>query len=183
MGSTHGIHVVWTTYGTWLPGDARGHWSPLLDLYGWLRQRGHRLNEADRATAARARSLMKQPAKRLTDDEIHIVASVIGHQLSPGMPGATWKVLSAAIEPTHVHLLFAALTDDIGTVVGRIKSQTSSALIKHPSNRDRSRIWTAGYWKVFLFDDDAVHAVQQYIERHNQRRGLSARPWDWIENT
>lgn len=38
--ATIGIHLVWTSYGTWLPGDDRGHWSPLFDFYGHLVERG-----------------------------------------------------------------------------------------------------------------------------------------------
>ena len=180
MPRTCAIHVVWTTYGTWLPGDARGHWSPLLDFYGRLKRAGHQLNLADSETHRHARSIMKEPAKRLSGDDSEVVAGEIGRQLSPGMPGAMWNIHAATIEPTHVHLLFGRLRDDIGTVVGRLKSRTSSVLLKQTANAGRSRIWTAGYWKVFIFDQFAIPIVIQYIQEHNLRRRQPAAPFDWI---
>ncbi|MCH8316282.1 MAG: transposase [Planctomycetes bacterium] len=180
MPRTCAIHVVWTTYGTWLPGDARGHWSPLLDFYGRLKRAGHQLNLADPETHRHARSIMKEPAKTLCENDSQIVAGEIGRQLSPGMPGAMWNIHAATIEPTHVHLLFGRLRNDIGTVVGRLKSRTSSVLLHQPENGGRSRIWTAGYWKVFIFDESVIPIVIQYIQEHNLRRGKPAAPFDWI---
>ncbi len=123
---------------------------------------------------------MKEPAKTLSGDDSQVVAGEIGRQLSPGMLGAMWNIHAATIEPTHVHLLFGRLRDDIGTVVGRLKSRTSSVLLKQTANAGRSRIWTAGYWKVFIFDESVIPIVIQYIQEHNLRRRRPAAPFDWI---
>ena len=88
---------------------------------------------------------------------------------------------AAAIEPTHVHLLLAPLQHDIDKAVGSIMSQTSSALLKLPENWNRKRTWTAGYWKVFIFDVAVVPIVRRYIEGHNERRGLASAPFEWID--
>jgi len=89
IGATRGIHIVWTTYGTWLPGDPAKpvHWSPLFDVYGRLRRAGHRLNLPDADTHRHARSLMKEPAKVLEDDEPSIVAEVMGRYKRPRLVG------------------------------------------------------------------------------------------------
>ncbi len=171
MGRTNGIHAIWTTYGTWLPGDARGHWSALFDFYGHVLQRGQQLNPPDIATQTRATSLMREPQKVLDEEEIRLVTETLNNYLAPGMPGETWHINATAIERTHVHLLFDSLNDPIGEVVGRIKSRTSSALLKLPANQDRRRIWTTGYWKVFLFDDNAMAQVARYVNTHGGRRG------------
>ncbi|MCH8150883.1 MAG: transposase [Planctomycetes bacterium] len=179
MGATRGIHVIWTTYGTWLPGDRRGHWSAVLDLYGRLKRAGHQMNMPDTETHSRARSLMKNAPKELTIAEIQIVANVFGTYLAPGLPGVG-SCHAAAIEPTHVHLLFGPVGEPIGTFVGQLKGASSSAVLRRPGNHGRKRIWTAGYWKVFLFEDETVDAVAEYIEAHNTRRGLPAIPFPWI---
>lgn len=179
MGATRGIHVIWTTYGTWLPGDRRGHWSAMLDLYGRLKQAGHQLNMPDAETHSRARSLMKESPKELTIDDIHIVTDILGSYLAPGSPGAT-SCHACAIEPAHVHLLLGPVGEPIGTFVGRLKGASSSAVLRRPGNHGHKRIWTAGYWKVFLFEDEAVYAVAEYIEAHNTRRGLPPAPFPWI---
>ena len=88
---------------------------------------------------------------------------------------------ACAIESNHVHLLIGPVHEPIGRFAGRLKGTTSSALLKHPDNWGRQRTWTAGYWKVFLFDLDAMRAVANYIETHNTRRGLPASPFDWLQ--
>ncbi len=228
--STVAIHLIWTTYMTWPPGDSRGHWSPLFDFYGHLIDTGHKLQLPDNHTKHHATVLAKEPRKVLPPNEITLVANTIGqltNQIAPGMPGETQRqsdaqekprttsvntttnptanntpphtpgmpgaiskkiqpieglrIHAAAIEPTHVHLLIAPINMELSKLVGRIKSQTSSALGALPQNQNRSRTWTAGYWKVFLFDEPTTISVQRYIEQHNQRNGLPPAPFHWIE--
>lgn len=182
--ATVGIHLIWTTYGSWLPGDSRGHWSPLFDFYGNLIERGGQLNRADLNTQERALERMKEEAKILTPEETAVVADTLGTLVHrPDESSATihlpW-VYAAAIEPNHVHLLLGPLQEPIGTVAGRFKGKTSSDVLKLPRNEGRERTWTAKYWKVFLFDSLALEAVKNYIEEHNVRRGLARAPFPWI---
>ena len=172
------IHAIWTTYMTWPPGDARGHWSPLFDLYGRLIEQGHRLNTPDSVTRDRAMELAKEPPRILTDLDQSIVAKTVGDLLDREVRA---EVHAAAIERTHVHLLFGPMDENIERIVGKIKGRTSSEIVRRGSEPDRRRTWTAGYWKVFLFDSRAVPMVARYIEEHNERRGLPAAPYDWIQ--
>ncbi|MDY7109027.1 MAG: hypothetical protein SYC29_10370 [Planctomycetota bacterium] len=87
---------------------------------------------------------------------------------------------AAAIEPTHVHLLLGPVREDIERFVGRLKGSSSRAARKHPANRDRRRTRAGGYWKVFLFDDDAVRAVADHLAARNVRRGLAAARFAWV---
>jgi hypothetical protein len=171
---TRGIHLIWTTYGTWLPGDDRGHWSSLFDLYGAIRERGGKLNTPDAVTRARAQAMMSEPPKRLDGDEVAVVAGELPLHLG------TSPAWAAAIEPNHVHLLVGSVWEDLDRYVGRLKGRTSSEVGALPRNADRRRVWTSGFWKVFLFDELAVAAVKQYIDAHNPRRGLPAEPYPWI---
>jgi REP element-mobilizing transposase RayT len=90
------------------------------------------------------------------------------------------RAYACAIEPTHVHLLIGPVLEDIGRFVGRLKGTTSSALVKHPDNRGRQRIWTASFWKVFLLETGAIMSVQGYIQDHNERAGPLASPYEWL---
>jgi REP element-mobilizing transposase RayT len=173
------IHVIWTTYMTWPPGDRRGHWSPLFDFYGHLIDQGHKLNMPDGTTAAVAAGVAREPPKVLTAAERQIVADTIGDTLRTQMePGA--RIHAGAIEDNHTHLLLGPINEPIDRVVGRLKGRTSSAVIAARAEPGRQRTWTAGYWKVFLFDLAAVPPVADYIVDHNRRRGLPAAPYDWI---
>ncbi len=173
------IHVIWTTYMTWPPGEGRGHWSPLFDLYGGLVEQGHRLNIPDRATVNRATELAKEPPRVLTSSDQEIVADTIGEVLNNQMESSA-RIYAAAIERTHVHVLLGPLDENIERVVGRLKGRTSSAVVARGSEPGRKRTWTAGYWKVFLYDSRSIRPVMEYIEAHNLRRGLMAAPYQWI---
>ncbi len=172
------IHVIWTTYKTGSPGDPRGHWSPLFDFYAHLTEQGHQLNLPDSTTLCHATELAKEPPKILTPEEQAVVANTIGDTLQNQMEHGA-SVLAAAIERTHVHILLGALEEPINRVVGRLKGRTSSAVIAQGSEHERRRTWTAGYWKVFLFDRRSVEPVARYIEAHNERRGLPRAPYGW----
>src|SRR5262249_55240466 len=121
---TRGIHLIWTTYGSWLPGDDRGHWSALFDLYGGIIKRGGKLNKPDNVTRPRARRLMAGSPKLLVAEEIATVAAELAQHVAPHGPPA-W---AAAIEANHVHLLVGPLTEDVKLFAGRIKGRTSSAV-------------------------------------------------------
>jgi hypothetical protein len=182
---TLATHVIWTAYMTWPPGDPRGHWSPLYDFYGRLMERGGQLNMPDPVTKRVAVERAKEPPMILGDDEIASVAASIGglvHGNCDRTPGEIPKpaTFAAAVERTHVHLLFGPMYEEIGRCVGRIKGTSSSVVLGLPPHQGRSRVWTAGYWKVFLYDQLAVETVKQYIDAHNLRRGLDADPFPWI---
>jgi hypothetical protein len=175
--ATVGIHLVWTAYGTWLPGDDRGHWSPLHHFYGDVIARGGQLNRADLTTREYARERLTESPKILTRDERIAVATTLGTLLGGrDQP----KAYAAAIEENHVHVLLGPVEEKIHVTAGRLKGCTSRDVLKLPANSERTRTWTAKYWKVFLFDDTAFFAVKRYIEEHNIRRGLPASPYDWL---
>lgn len=178
-------HLIWTTYGTWLPGDDRGHWSPLFDMYGHLLRKGHRLNMPDEVTRGRAIGMMKEPPKILNAQEMAITAEVIGKvingipvgRFTPGKPGALCAAYALAIEHTHVHLLIGPLSESLSATVGRFKGVSSSLIVSRPENGTRQRTWTADFWKVFLFDAEGVATVCKYVIDHNVRAGRPAHPW------
>ncbi|MEM6552519.1 MAG: transposase [Planctomycetota bacterium] len=173
--NTLAIHLIWTTYGTWLPGDRRGHWSPLFDVYGHIRERGGKLNPGDTTTREVTAERMKEPAKRLSVVE----ELLVGESIAETCRGVL-EPLAVAIEPTHIHLLIRGTVVPVGEAAGRLKSNSGSRLLRLPGNLGRERVWTTGYWKVFLFDEAAVSAVCSYIERHNTDRGLPAKRFAWV---
>lgn len=86
---------------------------------------------------------------------------------------------ACAIEPTHVHLLVGPVREPVGRFVGRLKGASSSKLGQALTS-NRTRIWTSGYWKVFIRDCAVLHSVARYIRAHNVRRGLPSDPYDWL---
>ena len=186
-GRTLAIHTVWTTYLSWLPGDQRGHWSPLFDFYGQLVRDGHQINAGDEATRQAAISMAKGQPKYLRDAEINLLAASVAENIgggpqvgvAGGVPAAAWTVYAAALEKQHVHLLLAANAEPVSRFVGRAKGKSSSR-IGLADGDPGQRVWTGGFWRVFLFDWPVVRAARNYIVNHNIRRGMAADPFDWI---
>jgi REP element-mobilizing transposase RayT len=174
--NTVAIHLVWNTYMTWPPGDDRGHWSALFDLYGHLTGQGHQLNLPDPVTVEIAKSLAKEPERVLTELDRQIIAETIGAVVTEYQV----PVYAAAIERTHVHLLLGPTDEPIENLVGRIKGRSSSQVIKRGSEPGRGRTWTTGYWAVFVYDLGAIPTIQNYTEEHNRRKGLAYAPYEWI---
>jgi hypothetical protein len=196
---TTAIHIVFTTYGTWLPGDDRGHWSPLFNLYGHLLRAGHRLNMSDEITADVARHRMIEPPKTLTAPERDRVAAEFSNHfrydglpqenhrytvasIDPGQARGYMKPIchAAAIEENHVHMLAGVVEEDLERYVGRLKGRSSSVLKGLPQNASRKHHWTAKFWRVFLYDHEALLAVREYIINHNLRNALPADPYPFI---
>lgn len=174
------IHLIWTTYGTWLPGDPEkpGHWSAMFDACGHVIRPGGQLHEPDTTTFHHARERMRESPKTLSSEEARIVAEVIGEVIRQN----DVRAIACAVESTHVHLLIAPNhADTLGRLVGRLKGQSSSALLRLPDNWNRKRIWTRGYWKVFIIDERQFTNTRAYIEQHNRRAGRPASPYPWID--
>jgi REP element-mobilizing transposase RayT len=151
----------------------------LFDFYGHLIAQRHQLNVPDPVTVKCAMAQAKEPERVLTSDDQQIVGETIGLILRDDLEGRV-AVYAGAIERTHVHLLLDPADFEIDRLIGRIKGRTSSAVIHRGSERWRTRTWTTGFWKVFVFDVTAIPDIQNYIEDHNLRRRLARAPFGWI---
>jgi REP element-mobilizing transposase RayT len=173
MPRTIGYHLVKICYGMWLPGDSRGHWSS-----DWDEQIGyfepHHLHQGGPTRKRKSQELMKHPATRLTSGMIDAVAGAVGACVAT----SDWRIVAAAIEETHMHLLMTYSTRDVEQTAKWIAQQTTKAV--HKSTAFTGPVWCEGKWLGFVFDERHWEATRGYIERHNVRRGLPARPWDWI---
>ena len=173
MARTIGYHLVKSCFGTWLPGDSRGHWSTAWDdEIGYFEP--HQLHEGDSIRKRMATELMKHPPTRLDKAMIDAVALAVGACVAE----SDWKIAAAAIEPTHMHLLITFTNRDIELTAKWIAQMTTKAV--HRSTAFDRPLWCGGKWLGFIYDEGHWNNARLYIERHNVRRGLPARPWDWI---
>jgi REP element-mobilizing transposase RayT len=160
-------------FGLWLPGDARGHWSAAWDeQIGYFEP--HHLHPGDPNRERMARERMNHSPTRLTSAMIDAVAAAIGECAAC----SDWRVAAAAIESTHIHLLLTYTKRDIDGTAKWIAQQTTKMV--HRSTDFCGPVWCEGKWREFIFDDGHWENTRRYIDRHNLRRGLRSRPWDWI---
>lgn len=170
---TIGYHVVKSGYGLWLPGDERGSWSDAWDeMIGYVQP--HTLHEGDPARTRMARERMLHEPVTLNEIMIDAVISAIGScaERSP------WSIVAASIEPTHTHLLITYGGRDIHTTAKWIADQTTKAV--HRETLHQGPVWAKGKWCSYVFEESQWRSTIHYIERHNVRRGVDARPYSFV---
>jgi hypothetical protein len=140
-----------TSYGSWLPGDARGYV-----------QRGELL-PANPTLERHVRSRLTQPGVLFNLDEQETlvlaflaVCEEFGHRL-----------FDLSVESWHLHWIIRH-DDTLTAMVGRVKNRLRQQL-------DRGRIWTAGYWQRELRTEEELLLARDYIRRHDGCRMIDGK--------
>jgi REP element-mobilizing transposase RayT len=173
MTRTIGYHLVKSTHGMWLPGDDRGHWSEAWDEHlGFVEP--HKLHPGDLVRKRMAEERMKHAPVRLSQQMMDVVVETIAECAV----ASAWEVAAFAIESTHFHLLITYSSNDIEQTAKWIAQRTTKAM--HQKTRHEGPVWCGGRWRQFLFDESHWQNTIRYIERHNLRKGLPAKPYSFI---
>lgn len=190
----HGYHVVWGTYGFWLPNDPRGSWSDFV--YAWeLARFGAAAKSVDRKevdarkyatwrTAAR-KSLAYQPAV-LSGEQ----AQSVGNALREFSRKSRLCVWACSILPEHIHLVLARHRYRIEQAVKLLKGAATTRLLeddRHPMSRyretDQDRlpsVWAEGHWKVFLDSEEAIENAIRYVEDNPVKEDKPTQRWSSV---
>ncbi len=175
MAKTLGYHLVKSGYGLWLPGDERGSWSEAWDdQIGF--QQPHTLHAGDPARERMALERQAHPPVALDANMSAAIADAVGACVAQAGDGLI--VAAAAVDTMHMHLLLPYTGRDIDKSAKWIADQTTKAVHRHTSHQ--GPVWAKGRWRGFIFDADHLANAARYIERHNLRRGFSAKPYPWI---
>ena len=155
------LHVTWTTYGTRLPGDARGYVSNTIKPHGGFERKenapGTPVRAADAYTNERAVALQRFPAVLLSREQAHWTAE----ELVAVATKEGWIVLRAAVMRNHVHVLVAECPDNGPLVRRKLKGVTQTGL-----NRRFGRPmkwWTDDGSNRYKHDAAAIEAAVNYI--------------------
>jgi REP element-mobilizing transposase RayT len=174
MASTIGYHIVISGYGLWLPGDERGHWSDAWDeQLGYIEP--HVLHVGDPVRKRMAEERQKHAPVRLDAVMRSIAAETIGQCCAE----SDWRVAGASIEAIHTHLLLTYTDRKIENTVKWLNDQITKAI--HQRTPHSGPVWFKGRWRSFVFDPAVWRNTLRYIERHNERRGVGPRPYDFID--
>jgi len=173
MADTLGFHIVKSGYGLWLPGDDRGHWSSNWDAQvGYIEP--HTLHAGDPVRRRMAEERMKHPPVRWSSVMIQAIAMAVGQCADQ----SDWRIVAASIEPTHLHLLMSYHTRDIGKTCKWLAQCMSKQV--HASTDHVGPVFARAKWCSFVFDQDIWRNTEAYIDRHNHRRGLPEKPYEWL---
>lgn len=119
---------------------------------------------------------MKHDTFVLTDDMINIVVDAIGdcvHRSNGGL-----RIMAAAIEPTHLHLLLPNTGHDIKITAKWIADQTTKAI--HRRTAYVGPVWTSKPWCEQIDGTEHWTRLLSYIDEHNVRAGRGARPYSFL---
>ncbi len=154
MNDIRTVLITWTTYGTWLPGDARGwrkrragHQPAQPRLEEWCR---NRMNAPPVLLDVRGR----ETVERACSD----------HCLHRG-----WKLLAVNARSNHVHVVVAADRDP-QTVRDQLKANCTRALRRQTKPLIAERTWTRGGDCQILDSDEAIEAAIEYTLEGQDRK-------------
>lgn len=169
-------HVVKTAYGRWLPGDSRGSWSE-----SWSRDRGyfgaHQFHEAnlDRETIARDR--MRHTPVLFDDGMQQCIVRALAECVAQAK--GSLRIISAALEPMHLHLLVAYTKQhEIRSTVQWIGHKTTRAI--HDGTTHVGPVWVKNKWCCEIENLQQWDNAIDYIEAHNVRAGRGVRPYPFL---
>jgi REP element-mobilizing transposase RayT len=146
--------LTWTTYGTWLPGDARG-WT---DKKKGKRERSPR-READ------ARRRMTESRCLLSDDERNVVETTVADHCRK----KRWELFAVNCRTNHVHVVVAGsfapkkIREQLMAWCTRKLKELQEQAGRTPEEI-RENWWTELGSERFLNDEDALEAAILYVK-------------------
>jgi hypothetical protein len=139
----HAYHVIWGTYGFWLPNDPRGSWSDFVGSWELLRfGKTTRQFERNSVNVERwaewrrfALASMNYPAGSLSGEQARAVGNGFGESVRRG----NLTVWACSVLTDHVHMVIARHTCKVEQICRR---RTASA--RCPQNRGRRNTFALG---------------------------------------
>ncbi|QDT16930.1 transposase [Alienimonas californiensis] len=148
------LFLTWTTYGTHLPGDARG-WS----------QRGQRgLPPHPQRERFAARRMAATPCVLNLAQRELVLETIRAHCRI-----RSWPLHAVAVRTNHVHVVLSAPQVDPPEVRRQLKASTARRLKEDQPRRDRW--WTEGGDVQFLDTEADVADASEYVGTAQDRKG------------
>lgn len=188
-----GIHLIFSTYGFWLPNDPRGSGSTRVRAAHLYAAGGEATKVPTARSVAgrphdgparrRAQQALKYPPVQLDG----LQAQAVGQGFAKIGPQVDLVIHACAIMPDHVHVVVAAHRqldgDDILTCLKRAGTRALNQAGRHPlaafsrASGKHPCPWGGGGWKVFLKTSAAMRGRIRYVEENPEKAGLRRQRW------
>jgi REP element-mobilizing transposase RayT len=148
-------HIVWTTYGTWLPGDARG----------WVRKGCWGILEPDPERQRHARVLMAEVEVVLTSAQRELIEQTIREHCRIRQ----WLLHAVNARSNHVHVVVTAdrdpddVRDQLKAWCSRKLSDAASLKQRIATNAGRRRWFTEGGNNEIIEDEQYLENAIRYV--------------------
>ena len=148
-------HLTWTTYGTWLPGDARG----------WVQSGVPGVQPPDMERERRAREGMSESAVVLTPEQRALVAETVHeHARIRG-----WTVHAVNVRTNHVHVVVSCACpgpkarDEFKLWTSRRLSDQAGLTTPVARKAGRRHWWTEGGDVRGIDDERYLENAAEYV--------------------
>ncbi len=180
-----GHHLIWTTYGYWLPNDPRGSMSleirnaAIVDLgelhYGRKRIQptGRVLREFHEA----AQTLLKHSLLTFSEEDVEVIAA----SFNDAIRQHNYTCYACAVMPDHVHLLIRKHRDQAETMIEHLQEGSRKAVLKLSRREPDHPVWGGPGWKVYLETRDDMVRTATYIEKNPLKAGLPSQSWPFVK--
>jgi REP element-mobilizing transposase RayT len=153
MGRLLAYFLTWTTYGTWLRGDARG-WAEIGE------DGVTRYAEPDPERVAADRGRLKHEPIVLSPD----MRQVIDQAIRDGCDHRGWRLHAVNVRSNHVHAVVSA-NREIDRVLADLKAWGTRRLREQGFVAAEARIWTRHGSTRFLNSPASLAAAMDYVGR------------------
>jgi REP element-mobilizing transposase RayT len=187
-------HLIFTTYGFWLPNDPRGSWSDVVRVWELLRfgpatkvktRRSLAGDPHDYALRIAAKGALRYPPVVFTGRQ----ALAVAHGFQHAIARSGFRLLACSILPEHVHVVVARHHIMHRQIMNQMKGEASKALAiegVHPfqdvvlPSGIRHTPWTEKGWGVFLDTPADVRRAIRYVEENPVKEGCPAQRWSFV---
>lgn len=191
-----GYHIIFSTYGFWLPNDPRGSWSEFVGAWDLFRVGGGATTTSERRSLAarkhdRARRLetkrhLQYPPVRFTGEQ----ARAVGRGFARYIARSDTPIWACAILPDHVHLVVGRGRLKVEQLITALKSAATRELREegiHPlaayvdarKPDQLPKCFARGAWTVYLDPPDVARAIR-YVEQNPVKDGLPPQRWSFV---
>ena len=189
----HGYHVIFGTYGFWLPNDPRGAWSDYV--YSWeLARYGKAIKSLDRVDVApveyalwRADALraLAYPPVSLNGEQ----ARAVGEGFAKFSTKSQLGIWACSILPEHVHLVLGRHRYKMEIAANLLKGAATKHLNDvglHPMSVHKHadgrvpHMWAKQQWIAYLDCEQSIENAIRYVEASPVREGKRPQMWNCV---
>lgn len=179
-------HLIWTTYGSWLPNDPRGSTSTSVrsDLIAQIGEL-HFGRKSIQPAGQEIRTFYEQASDRLEHTTVRLnrkMRDIVGAAFHEAIAREKYTCYACAVMPDHVHLILRKHKNGAEQMMHDLRTAAKYALHADGSISTCHPVWSSGLgWKVFLDHPDDVRRTVQYIEANPAGMGLPQQRWDFVK--